>query len=147
MGMPTFFDLPATTTFFPSVGMPAEDKMESEDKARAGAMPESSQILQQQLLTSSLNDLPHPPWGSRQHGVLVKAHAPHIYHVKAINVFVWSHSIANLALIDMFWKRTKSFNPRDQPKTCSLWSARACCTGPFRGWKLEATQDFQQAQG
>lgn len=29
MGMPTFFDLPATTTFFPSVGMPAEIKMES----------------------------------------------------------------------------------------------------------------------
>lgn len=66
-------------------------------------MPGSSQILQQ--LTSSLNDLPHPPRGSRQHGVLVKAHATHVYHMKAINVFVWSHSIANLALINMFWKR------------------------------------------
>lgn len=29
MGMPTFFDLPATTTFFPSVGMPAKEKVES----------------------------------------------------------------------------------------------------------------------
>lgn len=25
MGMPTFFDLPATTTFFPRVGMPAKN--------------------------------------------------------------------------------------------------------------------------
>jgi len=120
MGMPTFFDLPATTTFFPSVGMPAEDKIRVLKQTQAGVMPDSSQIPQQQLPTSSLNDLPDPPRGSRQHGVLVEAHAPHVYHVEAINVFVRSHSIANLALINMFWKRTKSsFNPRNQSKTCS----------------------------
>lgn len=102
MGIPTFFDRPATTTFFPSVGMPAVD-MRVLRQIQAGVVPYSSQILQQ--LTSSLNDLPHTPWGSWQHGILVKAHAPHIYYMKAINIFVWSHSIANLSLINVFWKR------------------------------------------
>lgn len=82
-------------------------------------MPGGSQILQQQL-TSSLNDLPHPPRGSWQHGVLVKAHATHIYHMKAVNVFVWSHSIANLALINMFWKRKAlTLGISQKPALCS----------------------------
>lgn len=54
--------------------------------------------------TSSLDDFPHPPWGGWQHGILVQAHASHVYHMEAIHIFIRCHSIADLALINMLWK-------------------------------------------
>lgn len=106
---------------------------------QAAAGPNSSQILQQ--LTRSLYDLPHPPRGGWQHGVLVKAHAPHVYHMKAINIFVWSHSIANLPLVNVFWER--KWEKKKKEKQRISQKNLTCCTTPYESSQFGGLKLFQ----
>ena len=100
MGMPTFLERPATTTFFPSVGIPERREFVLKlIKKKFRLQPKRKQVIALWLFTCAFNNFPDSPGCGREHGGLIQAHAAHVYYVEAVHVLGWGNCITDCALI------------------------------------------------
>lgn len=107
MGMPTFLERPATTTFFPSVGIP-ERIQTSKGLLRRISILRGRWWYTVTPLTCAFNNFPDSPGSCREHGGLIQAHAAHIHNVEAIHILGWRNCIADYALINVVWMKTRT---------------------------------------
>lgn len=112
IGIPTFLDRPATTTFFPSVGIPDEGKNKTVRQQLQGQRSREDGVI----FTCAFDDFPYSPGCSRKHGGLIQAHAAHVDHMEAVHVLCRWNGIAYCALVNVICERvvTKArFQDRD----------------------------------
>lgn len=103
MGIPTFLDRPATTTFFPSVGIPRIIILMlvqlNVNLLKKGEVSKDS--------TCAFNDFPNSPGGSRKHSGLIQAHAAHVNHMEAVHILGRCNCITDGALIYVICRKTE----------------------------------------